>query len=107
MQRQPRIPDGRNTPVVALGPLQVVAFEDTRDLPVALGQQMSGQKIPAGVVIVRDTGHGIQLGTGAVEKEHGRAAAQQLLVELQVGVGQGGFAAFHPNARHRLGEQLL
>ena len=68
---QPRVPEGGDRPVVALGALHVVALENPGDFPVAPAHQIAGQLIAAAVVVVTDAGDPRQLSVGAVEKEQG------------------------------------
>ena len=91
--------------MVALGPLHVVAFEDSGNLPVPLVRQVADQLIAAAIVVVRHAGDVVQFAVGAVEEEHGGARLLQALVEAGVGGGQGRLGPLRQKAAHRLLQQ--
>ncbi len=102
---QPRVPEGGDGSMVALGALYVVALENPGDFPVAPSRQVAGQLIAAAVIVVRHTGNPFQSGVSAVEEDDGRARLEKALVEVGVRGGQGGFGTLHQKAAHRLFQQ--
>ena len=90
-----QVPEGLGVAGIAQGALYVVYLEDAGDVLVALPVEMLHQELSTAVVVGqhrRDVG---QLGVGAVDEDQADPPLDQLLVQVQVGVGQGRLAPLH------------
>ena len=74
---------------------------------MAPGHQVLHRLEPAGPVVHGDRDAALQRGVIAVEEHHGNSHLPQLLIQGQVGVGQGAFGALHNQPVHLLVNVLL
>ena len=75
------------------------------DPGVTLFQQMPGGQISAGLVIVPQHRQA-QLRIAAVNEDNGHSGGPELLVQIQIGIGQSGFGALNDETLHRMLQQL-
>ena len=61
--------------MIPLEPLDVVAFKDAGQMPVAPVDEVAGQQVAAAVVVIVDAGDAVQLAVGPVEEEKGTPAS--------------------------------
>ena len=87
--------------------LDVVAFEYPGDPRVPPGNEMPRQHISAAEVVIRYAHRAVQFAVAAVEEDHRDIGPSQLVIEVQVGIGEGCLGPLHNEAAHRLAEELL
>ena len=65
---------------------------------MALGGQIGYQLPAAPIVVIRNADAVLQIPVDPVEEYQGHLPGNELAVQVQIGVGQGGFGALHQNA---------
>ena len=98
LQRQAQIPKCVGVSGIALQSLQVVIFKNAGNGTVPLFIQVLHQLAAAVVVVVQHGQTAGELRIDAVHKDHGHALINQLVVEVQVGIGQSGLGSLYQNA---------
>ena len=103
--KQIPLPQSLHHAGVAQGALPVVQLENTADPGVTLFQQMPGGQISACLVIVPQHRQA-QLRIAAVNEDNGHSGGPELLIQIQIGIGQSGFGALNDETLHRMLQQL-